>query len=114
MAKRKAPETDEITEVTGVTESTKIFAEPEPLPENSSFLKADSQKAVKTGEKYIYVGASRDGIAEGTLLDEIPETLNKPFLRELCINVSDLAQFRKRAAVTTSREAFLLRKSKEI
>lgn len=113
MSKRKS-ESGEITESAepvGITDETVEKSAP---PENSVSAAEKKPKSVETGKKYIYVGASKPGYSSGTVFDEIPEVLNKPVLRELCIDINELGNFRRKAAVTTSREAFLIRKSKEV
>ncbi len=114
MAKRKTAE--QTTELSDSTETayTETEFETDKKPYVSPVLTSEESKHTPDNPKYIYVGESRNGIAKGTLLDEIPEALNKPFLRELCIDVNKVSEFRKRAEVTTSREAFLLRKAKEL
>ncbi len=111
MAKRKTAE--EAEAITDLTETVNTAGEKEPNADPLPTPKTEENQ--HSSEKLIYVGASRDGIAEGTVFcGKIPEALNKPYLRELCIDVNKLGQFKKRSAVTTSREAFLLRKSREI
>lgn len=107
MSKRKS-------ETAEPAEPTEITAEKSAPPENSVPAAEKQPETSETGKKYIYVGASKPGYASGTVFDEIPEVLNKPVLRELCIDINELAAFRRKAAVTTSREAFLIRKSKEV
>lgn len=60
--------------------------------------------------KRIYVGATIGNIKTNTIFTgDIPKALDVEFVRDLCIPLDCLAEFRRRLGVTSSREAFLYR-----
>lgn len=66
-------------------------------------------------EKLIYVGASVPELKQNTVfIGEIPEILNVPFVKELCIRVSEYGRFIRNVKDKNSREAFCYGKSAEL
>lgn len=85
--------------------------------ENETISKTETvTKEAPAAEKSqrMYVGASVPGMKKNTVFTgEIPEILDVPFVRELCVDIENVNNFHKKMAVTSSREAFCYRKSVE-
>ena len=104
MAKKKEAETENTETKT---------AENEKIKESQAIAKMKSLKKEADGTgKMIYAGASVPGMKANTVFTgKIPEILDVPFVRDLCIPIDDYTEFLKRKAVTGSYEAVCYRQS---
>ncbi len=70
----------------------------------------------KTAEaKKIYVGATVPGMKQNTVfVGDIPDILNVPFVRELCMEISQYGKFINDLKDKSSRAAFCYNKSVEL